>query len=185
MAMAAAFGTFAIGAMSAKGQRAEGKYQEAIMRQNARVAEMQAEDAIDRGEVEESILRLQIRALIGSQRASMGAQGIEINDADESAGLVQLSTRAQGEYDALLIRNNAAREAWGYKVQAVDYIAQGRLADLASKNRARDTILGSMVKAGGALMDGGFGGGTRVPTSSVGGRTTGPAVYSGRTYGLA
>lgn len=148
MAAAAAVATVATGFISAKGQRDEGKYQKAIMDQNARIAEMQADDAIERGRSDEFAMRLNVRQVIGAQRASIGAQGIDVNDIEGSAGHVQLSTRAQGELDALTIRNNAAREAWGYKVQAQDYTQQGKMVEFASKNRARDTILTSFISAG-------------------------------------
>lgn len=158
MAMTAAIvATVGVGMISAKGQREEGLYQKAIYEQNERIANEQAKDAIARGRYDEAQHRLQIRSLIGEQRATMAAQGIEINDPDQSAGAVQLSTRAQGEYDAILIRNNAAREAWGYKVQGYNASLQGHLADVASRNRARDTILGSLVKAGGTYASSGAG----------------------------
>lgn len=181
-ATAMAGATVGAGLLSAKGIKEQGKYEKAVHEQNARIAEMQAVDAIDRGTVEEGRHRLDVRALIGEQRTSMGAQGIEINDADESAGQVQLSARAQGEYDALLIRNNAAREAWGYRVQAQDSMQQGRLAEISSKNRARDTILGGFIGAG-SMMVSGAGGRTRVPVTTA--KAPAPAtVYSGNTYGI-
>lgn len=185
MAATAAIATVGVGVLSAKGQRDEGKYQKAVLEQNARISEELAADAIERGKFEEGRQRLEVRQVIGSQRASMAAQGIEINDPDDSAGAVQLSTRAQGELDALLIRNNAAREAWGYKVQATDQMAQAKLTDIASKNRARDTILGSIVKgadiyssAGGKLPGTGNKGAT-VPSPS--GRMT---VHSPKAYAI-
>ena len=182
MAASVAVATVATGFIAAKGQRQEGKYQKAIMEQNARISEMQADDAIERGKFDEHAHRLSVRQLIGAQKASFGAQGIEI-DAEESTGAVLLSTTAQGELDALTIRNNAAREAWGYRVQAQNYTAQGQLMEASAKNAARDTILTSFVSGVGAFRRGGgtlpsFGRGTRVPT---GGRMQ---VHSPSTYGI-
>jgi hypothetical protein len=133
--------TFVSSYKQAQAQKAEGRFAAQMNVENARIAEIQAADAIARGRVAESEKRLEIRGLIGEQRAVMAAQGIEINDPDSSAGHVQLSSTAQGEIDALTIRNNAAREAWGYKVQAADYMRQAQLSEQAGRNRATTTIL--------------------------------------------
>jgi hypothetical protein len=85
---------------------------------NAAVAELQATDAIDRGAEEESRFRSQVRGMIGQQRTEFAANNVDVNFG--SAVDVQADTAFLGELDALTIRTNAAREAWGYKVQAED-----------------------------------------------------------------
>jgi len=85
---------------------------------NANVAELQAADATKRGAEEEQRFRTQVKGLIGSQRAGFGGQGVKVDNG--SAADVQADTRYLGEQDALTIRHNAAREAWGYQVQAED-----------------------------------------------------------------
>lgn len=85
---------------------------------NAAVADLQATDATQRGVEEESRFRSQVKATIGSQRATQAAQGVNVGYG--SAVDVQGDAAFLGELDALTIRTNAAREAWGYKVQAQD-----------------------------------------------------------------
>lgn len=83
---------------------------------NSRVYVGQAKDALTRGKDTEDRFRKSIKGFIGSQRAAYAAQGIDV--ASGSSVEVQADTAKQGELDALTIRTNAAREAWGYRVQA-------------------------------------------------------------------
>ena len=90
---------------------------------NAQVAELQAEDAVDRGFEAESRFRSQVRGAIGAQRAAFAGGNIDVSFG--SAVDVQADAAFLGEMDALQIRTNAAREAWGYKVQATNYRMEG------------------------------------------------------------
>jgi hypothetical protein len=83
---------------------------------NADLADQQAADAEARGAVAENEYRTQVRGLIGSQRAGFAANGVDVGFG--SSVDVQADAARLGELDALTIRSNAAREAWGYKVQA-------------------------------------------------------------------
>jgi hypothetical protein len=86
---------------------------------NAEVATLQAQDAVDRGAVEESRFRTSVRGMIGQQRAGIAAGNIDVGFG--SAVDVQADAAYLGELDALQLRTNAAREAWGYTVQAEDF----------------------------------------------------------------
>jgi hypothetical protein len=91
------------------------EYQSAIARNNAITAEYQAEDAIKRGQIAEEQQRRKTMMLKGTQTARLAANGIDIS---EGSPLQILSdTDWMGEQDALTIRDNANREAWGYRVQ--------------------------------------------------------------------
>lgn len=122
---------------------------------NANVADLQAEDALARGAEEESRFRTGVRTLIGSQRAAIGASGVDVGFG--SAVDVQADAAFLGELDALTLRTNAGREAWGFQVQAADlrkraeiarkegvYLeAAGREAQGASRWQAAGTIAGT------------------------------------------
>jgi hypothetical protein len=86
---------------------------------NANVADAQAKDAIAIGAEEESRFRAGVRGLIGSQRAGIAAGNVDVGFG--SALDVQADAAYMGELDSLTIRNNAARAAWGYEVEAGDY----------------------------------------------------------------
>lgn len=85
---------------------------------NAAVADLQGQDAIERGAEQESRYRTQIRGTIGSLRANFGAQNIAVTYG--SAVDTQADAAYLGELDALTIRTNAMREAWGFQVNAED-----------------------------------------------------------------
>lgn len=121
--------------------QAMGKYESAIDEQNAKLADLSAKDALERGQVEEQRQRMVTRQTIGATRAAQAAQGVDV--ATGSAVDVQASEAGLGELDALMIRNNAAREAYGYKVEAINYRQQGKLAAFAGANAAAGYRAGS------------------------------------------
>jgi hypothetical protein len=136
---------------------------------NASVADIQAQDALERGADEESRFRSGVRAMIGAQRTQFAASGVDVGFG--TAVDVQGDTAYQGELDALQIRTNAGREAWGYKVEATDYrnrakvarktgvyaAAAGREAQKASRYAAAGTIAGGAT----SLLDTYYGPGGR------------------------
>lgn len=96
--------------------------------QNRQFSELMAEDAIRRGDRAALQHRKKVRQLIGSQRAALAAQGIDVNAG--SAMDVQLDTASLGAQDAETIKNNAWREAWGLRSQASGYGAQAAMAGI-------------------------------------------------------
>lgn len=139
-------------AISAYGQAEAGDYNAALAEQNAKVAGIQAQDALTRGTAEESRYRGQVSKLMGRQRAAIGSSGIE---ASGSALDILADTARTGELDALTIRNNAAREAWGYRVQAVNSRAQGKIDKFSSRVGALGTLLTGGAQAYGIYNSGG------------------------------
>jgi hypothetical protein len=132
---------------------------------NAAVATVQADDALARGAEEESRFRAGVRGMIGSQRAAFAAGNIDV--AGGSALDVQADTAYLGELDALTIRNNAASEAWGYKVQSADLTKRADIArksgvmlEKAGRTRANAAYLdtaSSIVSSGGSLYTAKYG----------------------------
>lgn len=155
MGMTAALGTMAAGtAMSAYGQIESGRQTDKLYQRNAQIAEIQARDAIARGRVEEKKARRETERVIGSQRVGLAAQNVDVNRG--SALDVQADAAYLGELDALTIRNNAAKEAWGYRMQADDLRLRGTFAKREGEFGAYRTIIGAgsdmlMAKYGGGL----------------------------------
>jgi len=120
---------------------------------NAQVAELQAADALARGQDEESRFRSSVRGLIGSQRAGFAGQGVEVGAG--SAADVQADTAFLAEQDVQNIRANAAREAWGFQVEAQD---RRMAADVARKggqataSAAKWNTASSVLGAGSSLV---------------------------------
>lgn len=100
---------------------------------NAHVADLQASDAVERGAEAANRYRSQVRGVIGAQRTGFAAGNIDV--AFGSAVDVQADAARLGELDALTIRTNAAREAWGYQVQAYDFRQQAAIDRKAGKNQ--------------------------------------------------
>lgn len=132
---------FAQGQANAQAASLRGRFQNDVAERNAQLAEMQREDALNRGSLEEDRARGETAQAIASGRASAAAQGIDVNSG--SAVAVRASQQLVGDIDATTIRNNAAREAWGYDVEAANQRMQGKLALLAGENEAAQDRLGS------------------------------------------
>lgn len=118
----------------AQGASLRGRFENDVAERNAQIAEKQGADASNLGELEANRERGQTGQEISSGRAAAGASG-----ADVSTGSAAAQTASQqliGDVDALTIRNNAARQAWGFDVQAANERMQGRLAQLAGENEA-------------------------------------------------
>lgn len=160
-----------------QGQAAAGQaaYQAQVARNNQIIAERNAQDAEKRGSIEEDKLRRRTAAIAGSQRALLAGQGSALDDGSPLD--MQLDTAGLGELDALTVRSNTDREAYGYRVQGMNYDAQARLAD------SKTSTLGSWLSAGGSLLGGAFqgyralntggGGGTRSLGFGLGGMARG------------
>ena len=133
--------TIANGFMNYRGNRnaeaaakAEGNFQAGVLGLNADLADRAAEDSILRGKEAANKSRAATRQLAGAQRATLAAQGIDINTG--SAADLQLETQDLGELDVLTISNNAQREAYGYKVESWNDRQQAKLALMGARNRA-------------------------------------------------
>lgn len=120
-------------------QKSAGIYQQSVYESNQRLAEIQAKDAITRGDTEARKSLQNTRVLIGAQRAAMAAQGLNLEDG--SALDIQQETAGIGAMDALDIKNNAWREAWGYKVQANQSSQQAKFASITARSQSRNTLL--------------------------------------------
>jgi len=118
-----------------KAQQQQYEYQAAISRNNQIISQRQADDAISRGQVAEEEHRLKVNQLKASQRAAFASNGIDLGS--DVVGETLSDTAMLGELDALTIRSNAEREAYGYLVQASNYGAEAGGSLLASKNAAR------------------------------------------------
>lgn len=112
----------------------QGNYQAGIYSQDATLADQQAADAIARGHESELRSRAGTRSLVGSQRASMAAQGLSLDTGSPQD--VVSNDESLGELDALTIRNNARREAYGFQSQAAQYRSQADIARTAGHNQA-------------------------------------------------
>jgi hypothetical protein len=166
---------FAGSGVAAYSSYESGQAQKALANTNARLADEQAADSTRRGQIEEDRRRALTRQQLGAQRVALGANNV-VSSTGTPLGLLA-ETAEYGELDALTIRNNAAREAFGYKVEAGNSRTRGRIASREGTLGAFSTILGGGAQAYGSYRKnrsgaGGGGakgitpGGTRVDVSA-------------------
>lgn len=162
--------------MQGNAAKAQAGQQALQQRTNALYAQDAANDATKRGAYEADLQRVRTGQAIGTQRAAMASNGGMVDSGSNSR--LQEDTAAIGELDALTIQNNAAREAYGYKVQALTGFNNARQTEANGDTAQRSSILGGVIKGASSYFGssgfGGFGGGTGAGTS---------AAMSGGNYG--
>ena len=107
-------------------------YQAQVAANNAQIASQNATATMGAGELTATNSGLQARAKLGTMTASMGANGVDVNTGSNAA--VRAGADQTSMLDALTIRSNAARQAYGYQVQATSDTAQGQLDPMAGDN---------------------------------------------------
>jgi hypothetical protein len=144
--------TMAQAGAQADAQKKQGDYQRMQGEENARMAELQSEDALRRGDSAASGIKKNVIRTVADQRAAMAANGIKV---DEGSALdLQDQTQAMGEEDVTTAKNNAWREAWGFKQQARSSKQDGANAAQAGRNAAGATLLTGALSAGSTLYGG-------------------------------
>lgn len=114
-------------------------YQRAVARNNAIIAEQKAQDALERGQVEESRQRLRTLHAVSSSRANAAARGVVV---DQGSALdIAQDIAMFGEQDALTIRSNSLREARAFRQQATDFTAQQGLLKAQGQSAGRQAAL--------------------------------------------
>jgi hypothetical protein len=106
----------------------------------AGMAQTQAQSALEQGSEQESIERQKENRFVGSQQAHTGASGIATTG---SALKIQGDTALLAAQDIQRTRMNAAREAWGFRVNASNDLYEGSSQKIAADSAATGTILGA------------------------------------------
>lgn len=115
--------------------------------ENARLARLAAADAVRRGEQQAGLVRRDASRVIGQQRVAYAASGVDVGVG--SPVNVAGDTRMIAEMDAEVIRNNAAREAWGYRRQGAQFSQQASAANAAGQYAIASTVLGTVGNVAG------------------------------------
>lgn len=93
-----------------------------VAARNAKIADMQAEDALRRGENEAAEVRRRAAATKSSQRVALAAKGLDLTYG--TAADLQDQTDFFGESDAATVRTNARKEAWARRSQGANFQAE-------------------------------------------------------------
>lgn len=149
---------------------AQANYMRQVQQQQQQVAQQQANDARARGAIAEEKTREATGQRLGTQTAALAAQGTDLSGSPTD---ILTDTRKAGELDALTVRNNAAREAWGYEVQGSNAGASAALSG---------SFQPSYLGAGASLLSGASGLGDKwAKFQYYGGKT--PSTPDAGTYG--
>ncbi len=124
----------------------EGQFSAQVQEANAQSAEQAAGDAQLRGLAEQANFKLKAGQLAARQRMALIGANVDLTSG--TAVDIAAETQAMTQRDAEVIGNNAAREAWGFKSQALNYRAQGELDKLRGKYAMAGSLLGGASGAG-------------------------------------
>lgn len=136
--------TAAAGLEKGVGQYEAGQARSRLYNANAQIAGAQAQSEAQAGSYNESIVRMRGQAMTGQQIAQIGASGLQQGGTPSQ---VVASTAGINEMDALQVRNNALRKAWGFQVQEISDQFQAKEAGRAGTGEALGSILSGGAQA--------------------------------------
>jgi len=133
---ASAVGSAAISGVSAAQQanasQAAANYNAEVAANNATIASEQRSAALRQGQLQVQQEQMQAARTLGSQRAALAANGVQLDSG--SATDLLASTKFLADQDVNTIQSNAARQAWGYAVDQANYQGQSQLDAWQAKN---------------------------------------------------
>ncbi len=140
------------GVMQAQNSKQQGDYSSDMLQKNAAFKNKAADETEIAGNTSADWQRVKTKQAIGTQRTALAANGVDVNSG--SASQLQDDTAMLGELDALTIQNNAAREAYGYRVQATQDLDNSVQVVKNAKNSGIGSILGGVGSAFGSFAGG-------------------------------
>lgn len=159
-------------------------YQAQVAANNAAIARQNAEMETQSGEIAANNYAMRTRAVVGSTKANQAASGVDVDTGSNVN--VRAAESELGALDALTIRSNAARQAYGYEVAATSDMAESQLLESESKQAktagtlsALGSFLGGVGSVGGKYAAWQNVGGVNPAVSTVGGPLSlNPADYA-------
>jgi hypothetical protein len=116
-----AFGSY----MGLESQSANAAYQAQVAANNAKIARQNYNLQIESGEIQVANSEMKLRADLGTTKAGQAASGVDVNSGSDAA--VRAGEAEIGTFNALTIRSNNARAAYGYAVEATSDTAESEL----------------------------------------------------------
>lgn len=136
---------------SSNATRQAANYQAQVAANNAAIAQGQANQATAAGATAVEQQGLKTRAEVGAIKAAEGASNVDVNTGSNVD--VRSSAAELGQLDALTIRSNAAKQAYGYEIAGAGFTGQ---AGLAQAQAAQAGTAGG-ISAAGSLLSGASG----------------------------
>lgn len=133
---------------------AQSNFDRANAELTAKGLDRQARDAELRGANDVTLIGNAAKRLQGKQVAASAGQGVDVNTG--SALDAQVETDQMSEMDKLMARNNAAREAYGYRSAASATRSGAGMQAMGARNAARATMLQSYLNGSKDVLVGGY-----------------------------
>lgn len=129
-------GIFGASGAEAEGQAQQGmyNYQAGVAQINSQIAQQNADYAIQSGEQQAQQYGIQAAQQFGAIKSAQASSGIDVNSG--SALQTQQSQKLVSNLDQDQIRSNAAKTAYDYNTQAVQFQNQAQLYTMAGTNAA-------------------------------------------------
>lgn len=136
----------------AEGQKNAAKYSAAVSENNGKIADIQAQDAIRRGDEEANKIARQANMMKGVQRNQMAAAGLELTEG--TAQELQDQTDFFSLIDQDTARMNAKTEAWGIRQQGNQFRNDANMArSKAAGINPNLAAVGTLMSGSGAVAD--------------------------------
>ncbi len=135
------------GVVSAIGAKQQADAQANAANYNAAVARNAALFAQQQGEVNAQAADRRTAAMIGRQRAAYAAGNLDVNTGSPLD--IQADTADMGRLNSLTIRNNAARQAYGYQANANLDAASASNYETAGNTAMIGSLVGTATDVGG------------------------------------
>lgn len=117
-------------------------YQAGVADLNKKIASQNADYSREVGEVKAQDSGLRTEFQVGKMKAAQGGSGLDVNSG--SALATRQSQTLIGQHDQGTIRSNAARQAYGFDIEAIKYGAEGDMLRTAGKNAIEAGNLGAV-----------------------------------------
>jgi hypothetical protein len=136
-------GIQAVGAYEqGQAQSQNAAYQAQVARNNAAIAVQNESWTSAQGAAEEAAQGMKARAVVGGIKARQGANNIAVDTG--SAATVRSGATELADLDAMTIRSNTARKAYGYAVEGTSDTAESKLLTAESGQAAEGGDLSAL-----------------------------------------
>lgn len=123
-------------------------YNAQVATNNAKIAKQNAAYAAQEGEQREAMQQQKTRAEVAAIKSNQAASGVDVNSG--SALDVRSSAAETGQLNAITLKSNAIRQAYGFQTEATNDMAQAAL----DKSEASADMFGGVIGGATSLIGG-------------------------------
>lgn len=125
-------------------------YESSILKNNAALAEWSAQNSLRAGAAQEQEIKIKGAQTIGSQKAALAGRGIVVNQ--DTADVIASDVQRYATLDAATAKENAAREAFAYRMQGYAYSTEAKMR----KKQGMSDLLSGLFQGGSTLLSTGM-----------------------------